>query len=157
MWTSIISSVRKLILTIIIVATMKSEVWINLPVKDIHKSEEFFTKIGFFIRHHKGDGDLAGMLINDSSVAVMLFDETSFKELSQNCITDTVKSTEVVISFDVTTREEVNQVASVVKNAGGHLYRGPVEYNGWMYGFWFRDLDDHRWNVVYKDKSKMPG
>lgn len=133
---------------------MKNEVWINLAVKDIHKSEEFFSKLGFFIRHHKGD--LAGMLINDSNVLILLYDEATFKELSQNCITDSVHSTEMVISFDVNTREEVNQTASKVISAGGRLYKGPMEYNGWLYGLGFKDLDGHRWNVVYKDKSKTP-
>jgi hypothetical protein len=31
---------------------MTKELWINLPVKEVNKSREFFTKLGFTLNPH---------------------------------------------------------------------------------------------------------
>jgi predicted lactoylglutathione lyase len=135
---------------------MKNEIWINLPVKSIYRSEEFFTMLGFFFRHHKNGGNKAGFLIGDSNVVVMLFEEAMFESMVETRIADTSKGSEMLISIDVASREEVNQIFSKVIDAGGTIYGDPAESDGWLYGFGFIDLDGHRWNVINRDKNKMP-
>jgi uncharacterized protein len=135
---------------------MKNEIWISLPVKSIYRSEQFFTMLGFFFRHHKNGGNLAGFLIGDSNIVVMLYEEATFEAMAGNRIADTSKGNEMLISIDVASKEEVNQICSKVIDAGGTIYGGPSESDGWLYGFGFIDLDGHRWNVINKDKSQMP-
>ncbi len=131
------------------------EIWINLPVKNVSKSKEFFTKLGFTFKNYDSD-DNACLLVGSKNIAIMLFAESTFKAFVKNEITDTKQSTEVLLSFDAESREEVDEMARKAENAGGTLFGKPSEIDGWMYGCGFADLDGHRWNSLYMDMSKMP-
>jgi predicted lactoylglutathione lyase len=133
------------------------EIWINLPVKNVSKSKEFFTKLGFAFSTKYGDSnDNACLLIGSKNIAIMLFAKPTFKAFVKNEITDTKQSTEVLLSFDAESREEVDEMARKAENAGGTLFGKPSEIDGWMYGCGFADLDGHRWNPLYMDMDKMP-
>jgi predicted lactoylglutathione lyase len=60
------------------------------------------------------------------------------------------------MSIDAESREEVDCLATTIKNAGGTIFAEPGENQGWMYGCGFCDLDGHRWNILYMDFEKMP-
>ncbi|MCM3651859.1 VOC family protein [Metabacillus litoralis] len=135
---------------------MTKQFWINLPVKDINKSKEFFMKLGFSITTPHGNGDHAKLVIGDNNVPVMLFPESTFKRFTRNEITNTKEASEVLFSIDAKSREEVDEIAKRAEIAGGTIFGKPAENQGWMYGCGFTDLDGHRWNVLYMDMSKMP-
>jgi hypothetical protein len=133
------------------------DIWINLPVKDVSKSKEFFSKLGFSFGHEYGNGiDSAGILVGSKKTVVMLFSEPTFKGFIKREIADTELGTEVLFSFDAESKEEVDEIAKKVIEAGGTLFSEPSEIQGWMYGLGFIDLDGHRWNALYMDMSKMP-
>lgn len=134
---------------------MTKELWLNLPVKNLKKSKEFFTHIGFSFKDREMDNMIA-MEVGEKKVVVMLLDESTFKNAIQNEITDTNQSSEIIISFDAESREEVDELAKKVEKAGGTVFSKPAEIQGWMYGCGFTDLDGHRWNVLYMDINKMP-
>jgi uncharacterized protein len=134
---------------------MTKELWINLPVKDIQKSKEFFTKIGFKFDKNPTD-QMAAMKVGSKETAVMLCAEALFSGFFGGSISDTKKGTEVLISFDAESREEIDELAKKVTDAGGTLYGKPAESQGWLYGFGFNDLDGHKWNGLYMDFSKIP-
>ena len=135
---------------------MTKQLWINLPVKDIEKSKEFFTKIGFSFDERYINSEGASLVIGDKNIIVMLFKESSFKKFTGNEIPDIKQGTEVLFSFDAETKDEVNEMAKKVISAGGTIYAQAEESDSWMYGFGFADLDGHRWNMLYMDMSKMP-
>lgn len=135
---------------------MLKQFWINLPVKDIKKSKEFFRKVGFTVNEQHGNGDKVQLIVGDNNVAVMLFPESTFKSFTGHAIVDTNQATEVLLSVDADSREEVDLMAKNAVDAGGTLFGEPSEIQGWMYGCGFTDLDGHRWNVLYMDMSKMP-
>ncbi|MDP1746996.1 MAG: extradiol dioxygenase [Bacteroidota bacterium] len=136
---------------------MTKEFWINLPVKDVKKSKEFFTRLGFSFNTKYGNSDKSAALsIGSKNVIVMLFTEPMFKNFTNNEIVNTKKATEVLLSIDAESREEVDEMAKKAEAAGGIVFGKPGENQGWMYGCGFTDLDGHRWNVLYMDMSKMP-
>ena len=136
---------------------MTKELWINLPVKDLKKSKEFFTKLGFsFDSEHGSSDESACLVIGDKNIVVMLFTEPTFKGFTGNKISDPKQGTEVLFSIDAESREEVDKMVEKVVKAGGTIYAEAGENDGWMYGCGFADLDGHRWNVLYMDMSKMP-
>ncbi|MGN8225226.1 VOC family protein [Gracilimonas sp. BCB1] len=134
---------------------MTKELWLNLPVKDIKKSKTFFKAIGFSFDENREREDMAAMKVGEKKVPVMLITEATFKNVIQHTITDTSKSSEMMISFDAESREEVDEVAQKVEKAGGTVFAKPSEIQGWMYGSAFTDLDGHRWNVLYMDMNKV--
>ncbi len=135
---------------------MTKELWLNLPVKDLKKSKKFFSKIGFSFNEDRETENMAAMMVGEKKVPVMLFAESTFKNIIRHDVTDTEKSSEVLISFDAESREEIDDIAQKAEEAGGIVFGKPAEQQGWMYGCAFTDLDGHRWNALYMDMSKMP-
>ncbi|MBT2739019.1 VOC family protein [Bacillus sp. ISL-7] len=135
---------------------MPKQFWINLPVKDINKSKEFYRKVGFMVNEQHGNSDQAQLIIGDHNARVMLFPASTFEKFTRQVIVDTKQATEVLLSVDADSREEVDVMAKNAVEAGGTIFGEPSESQGWMYGCGFTDLDGHRWNVLYMDMSKMP-
>ena len=135
---------------------MTKHIWLNLPVKDVVKSKAFFTKIGFSFNEQQDTPHSSCLLVGASNFVVMLFEESMFEGFVKNKITDTQSSSEILISIDAESREEVDEFAKKVEEAGGALFARPAENQGWMYGCAFADLDGHRWNMLYMDFSKIP-
>lgn len=134
---------------------MTKELWVNLPVKDIKKSKEFFARVGFSFNEKQETEDMAAMMVGEKKVPVMLCAESTFKNFIQHDITDTNKSSEALFSFDAESREEVDEMAEKVEKAGGKVFSKPAEIQGWMYGCAFTDPDGHRWNMLYMDTDKL--
>jgi len=130
---------------------MTKELWINLPVKDVAMSREFFTRIGFQINDHfPGDPNvMASFFVGTKSIVLMLVAEEMFRQFTNHPIADPKLGNEVLLSIDAESREEVDQLARTVAEAGGGVASPPGDGGGGMYGFNFTDLDGHRWNVLH--------
>ena len=136
--------------------TMENNLWINLPVKDISKSKAFFTEIGFKLNLKFTTKDAATFIVGDNQVVLMLFEKPTFHGFSQTENTDTNKGCEVLFSIAAANNKEVDEMAAKAVKAGGTVFTEPAAKEGWMYGCGFCDLDGHRWNSLYMDRSKMP-
>lgn len=136
---------------------MIKTVWLNLPVKDLNKSKEFFARLGFSFDTAYGNSEHSGcFMVGEDKFHVLLFPENTFRGFTKNELADTKNATEVLISLGAESREEVDEIARKAFEAGGRVYGEPGETQGWMYGCGFADLDGHRWNVLYMDFSKKP-
>jgi len=135
---------------------MTKQFWLNLPVKDIAKSKAFFSALGFKPNEHMGSGDSACFLIGQQNAVLMLFPESQMENFMQAKISDTKAGSEMLMSFDAESREEVDSLAATAQANGGNVFSQPADIQGWMYGCGFTDPDGHRWNVLYMDMSKMP-
>lgn len=133
---------------------MDRDFWINLPVQDVEKSAAFFAALGFkcnpdFSKH----SEFACVLVGTKKVAVMLFRNDLFARDVQNGLPDTAKTTEVNMSFDALSKQEVNDMADKVRTAGGKIFSEPAPILERMYGCAFTDLDGHRWNILYRGEQ----
>ncbi|MEP7093323.1 MAG: VOC family protein [Flavobacterium sp.] len=135
---------------------MTKQIWLNLPVKDVAKAKDFFWKIGFSFNEQHDTPSSTCMVVGEGNFVVMIFEESLFAGFSQNKLTDTQSSSEILISIDAESKDEVDALAEKVKEAGGNIFSPLAESQGWMYGFGFADLDGHRWNVLFMDFNKLP-
>jgi predicted lactoylglutathione lyase len=136
---------------------MTKELWINLPVKDVNISKEFFTSLGFvFNPRFSNNNDMACITIGTKQINVILVTEATFTRFTKSNTADTSQAAEVLFSIDAESRAEVDEMARKAADAGGNVFSKPGESQGWMYGCAFADPDGHRWNVLYMDMSKMP-
>jgi len=133
---------------------MATKIFVNLPVKDLNKSKEFFTKLGFSFNPQFTD-DKAACLVIGENIFAMLLTEPFFKTFTKKEISDAKKTTEVLIAIDADSRKKVDEMVKTALESGGSIYKEP-EDQGWMYGHSFADLDGHQWEVLYMDMSKMP-
>jgi predicted lactoylglutathione lyase len=136
---------------------MAQDIWINLPVKDLARSITFFNKIGF--TPNPGPGNTkqsASFTIGEKRVVLMLFDQDLFSGFTNKAVSDTGKGSEVLFSLGADSREQVNDIASRARSAGGTVFGEPGESHEFMYGCGFADPDGHRWNMLFMDTGKMP-
>lgn len=132
---------------------MIKELWLNLPVKNIEESRDFFLEIGFNTNPSPGNSaHSASLLIGSKNIVLMLFQEEVFQSFTGIEINDTSKSSEVLFSIGAESRAEVDEMAEKVVAAGGTIYSKASEVQSWMYSVGFADLDGHRWNMLYMDK-----
>lgn len=137
---------------------MTKDFWLNLPVKNVKRSREFFTKMGFNFNPRFGeDANMAALMIGEKNVVVMLCEEPAFQQYISNPIADAKKSTEVLMSIDAQSKEEVDEMAQKAIAAGGASNHKATPMQGWLYGCVFTDPDGHNWNVLHMDMSKAPG
>lgn len=135
---------------------MTNKVRLNLPVKELNKTKKFFAQLGFSFATQHGNGDNSGcFMVGKDKFHVLLFPENTFKGFTKNELTNTAYTTEVLISPGAESREEVDEMARKVFEAGGTVYNAPEEIDGWMDGCGFADPNGHRRNVPYVDFSKM--
>lgn len=134
---------------------MTSKIFLNLPVKDLKKSMDFFTHLGFSFNLQFTDEKAACLVINDGSIYAMLLTEPMFQTFTKKQIADATKTTEVFIGIDVESREKVDALVAKAVEAGGSVYISPADH-GWMYQHSFADLDGHQWEILYMDESLLP-
>jgi predicted lactoylglutathione lyase len=133
---------------------MSRMAFINLPVKDLARSTDFFTKLGFSFDPMFTDENATRMIINDETSA-MLVTETFFNGFVEpQDIADTSRNREVLVGLSAERREEVDELSSKALAAGAEGL-GEPEDDGFMYMRGFRDLDGHQWSFIYMDMSAV--
>ena len=133
---------------------MATQIFINLPVKDLQKSIGFFTHLGFTFNPQFTDETATCMIISEN-IYVMLLIESRFQEFTKKPVSDAKTSTEVLICLDAESRDAVDSMVKNAVDAGGRIYADPMDH-GWMYGHSFEDLDGHQWEVAYMDITAFP-
>jgi predicted lactoylglutathione lyase len=130
--------------------------FINLPVKDLAKATEFFTRIGFSFDEQFTDDNATRMIVSDDA-SVMLAVEPFFKGfIAPQDISDTSTSREVIVGLSADSREEVDDLVDKALAAGAQALGGPQD-DGFMYMRGFRDLDGHQWSFIYMDMAAVQG
>jgi uncharacterized protein len=132
---------------------MATKIFVNLPVKDLKKSIEFFTKLGFTFNPQFTDDTAACMVVGKDSY-VMLLTHDKFKIFTPKALCDAAKSTEVLVALSAESRANVDDMVRKAVAAGGTTYSEPQDH-GFMYGHGFQDLDGHMWEVLYMDPSAI--
>lgn len=127
--------------------------FVNLPVKDLNKTIEFFNAIGFEFNPQFTDQNAGCMIINDSTF-VMLLTEPFFATFIKKEVSDASKSTEVIMAMSADSREKVDEIVNKALTAGGKASNEPVDH-GFMYTWSFEDLDGHLWEFMYMDESAV--
>lgn len=134
---------------------MATQVFINLPVKDLKKSMTYYEGIGFANNPKFTDHTAACMVMNNS-VFVMLLTYDKFKQFTTKAIIDATKTAGVINAISLESFEEVDAFVERAKKVGGREYAEAKDY-GFMRQRSIEDPDGHNWEVFYMDESKFPG
>jgi predicted lactoylglutathione lyase len=130
---------------------MSPQIFVNLPVKNLKDSIEFFTQLGFQFNPQFTDETTTCMIVSEN-IFVMLITHEQFKTFTPKQICDATKSTEVLVCLSVESREAVDDRIRKAIAAGGATYNDPQDH-GFMYAHGFQDLDGHIWETVYMEPS----
>lgn len=135
-------------------AVTADKIFVNLPVKDLNKSMEFFRNIGFEFNAQFTDDKAACLVISEHIYAMLLL-EQFFGTFTKKEIADATRSTEVIVALSADSREQVDEIVNKALAAGGKQSNDPFDH-GFMYGWSFQDVDGHLWEVMYMDESAIP-
>lgn len=126
---------------------MHSQIYVNLPVKDLKRSVAFFTKLGYTFEPQFTDENATCMILGENLYAMLLV-EKFFSTFTSKVIADTGKTTEVLNALACSSREQVDQLVARARAAGGKVPGDPKDY-GFMYSHSFEDLDGHTWELLH--------
>lgn len=130
------------------------KIFVNLAVKDLDRSVEFFTKLGFSFDPRFTDETATCMIVSDEAF-VMLLVENRFKDYTKKELTDPATHTEAILALSAESREQVDELAEKALEAGGSPANDPIEMD-FMYGRSFQDIDGHLWELIWMDESAVP-
>jgi len=125
--------------------------FLNLPVKDLDASREFFAELDFEFNPDFSD-DTAACMVVDENIFVMLLVEERFRDFINDEIADATSTTEAITCLSADSREYVDEMVAKAISAGGKPWRPAME-EGPMYGGSFRDLDGHVWELMYMEQQ----
>src|SRR5512133_706082 len=98
---------------------MAKQIFINLAVKDLQKSMDFYTALGFSNNPQFSD-DTAKCMVWSENIFVMIMTHEKFATFATKPIADTKSKLAGLFSLSVDSVDEVNNITNAGLNAGGN-------------------------------------
>lgn len=133
---------------------MAKQIFINLAVKDLQKSMDFYAALGFTNNPQFSD-ETAKCMVWSETIFVMLLTHEKFKVFTTKPIADTKNKIAGIFSLSLESIDEVNSIMTNGLNAGGKEPNKMRDY-GFMQQRTLEDFDGHTWEVFYMDITKFP-
>lgn len=133
-------------------AQKHSMIFINLPVADVTRSREFFTKVGYAIDERMSNEDCLGIELGPNIYAMLL--KRDFFATFHNSTVAEPGQHEVLVCVSADSIDHVDTVVDAATSAGGQAVRTEGADTGYMYGRSYADLDGHIWEVMWMDVEK---
>ncbi|MEU1617765.1 VOC family protein [Streptomyces sp. NPDC008238] len=128
---------------------MPTQIFVNLPVRDLPRSRAFFGGLGFSFDPAFSDDNAACVVIGEGIFAMLLV-EPFFRRFTGKEVADATKTTEAIVCLGVESRGRVDELVDTALATGGSPSNETME-QGPMYGRSFQDPDGHLWEVVFMD------
>lgn len=133
---------------------MFRQIFVNLPIRDMARSQAFFKSLGLTFNQQFTNEKGACLEIADN-IHAMLLVEPFFQGFTKLPISDARKATEVLIALSCDSRAEVDDMVAKAVAAGATTPNAPMDH-GFMYQHGFADLDGHQWEVFWMDEAAAP-
>ena len=132
---------------------MATKIFVNLPVKGLNRSIEFFKKLGFTFNQQFTNESATCMIISED-IFVMLLVEPFFKTFTKKEIADATTTTESIICLSADSKDQVDDMIKKAI-AGGATTPNEKQEQEFMYGHGFQDLDGHLWEIMWMDPAAV--
>jgi predicted lactoylglutathione lyase len=133
---------------------MEKQIFINLAVKELQKSMDFYTALGFTNNPQFSD-DSGKCMVWSENIFVMLLTHEKFASFATKPIADTKSNLAAIFSLSTDSLDEINNIVTNGLKAGGTEPSEMRDY-GFMQQRTIEDFDGHTWEVFYMDISKFP-
>ena len=133
---------------------MAHQIFINLAVKDLQKSMEFYTALGF-VNNPQFSDDSGKCMVWGDNIFVMLLTHEKFANFATKPIADTKSNVAALFSLSTDSVDEVNMIVTNGLKAGG-IEPSEMRDYGFMQQRTIEDFDGHTWEIFYMDITKFP-
>jgi predicted lactoylglutathione lyase len=136
---------------------MTKQIFVNLPVKDLNKSTEFYKALGF-TQNMDFSNEKASAMVWSEDIYVMLLTHDFYKTfLKGKEIADVQTTSGALFALSLESKEAVQQFADIAKQNGGDYYKSetgvPEEM---MFGYEVQDIDGHTWEPLWMNPEFNP-
>ena len=128
-------------------------IFVNLPVRDLAASRDFYTALGFPVNEAFSDDQAAAIVISET-IVVMLVARDRFAEFVAGPVGDPRDGPTAISCLNAESPEEVDRLVGAALASGGSAWLPKMEH-GPMYGHSFADPDGHVWEVIHMDLGSM--
>jgi predicted lactoylglutathione lyase len=129
------------------------QIFINLPVKNVEASMDFYIQLGFTVNPLFTFDDQKCMVWSEQ-IYVMLQSFEMFKSGNKKNMPDPTKNTIATFTLPVESIERLNEIIENGLKAGG-TEPTPMVDEGFMKVRNIEDLDGHNWGVICLDLVKF--
>jgi len=129
------------------------QIFVNLPVRELARSVEFFGKLGYRFDPRFTDENATCLILGENLFAMLLV-EPFFQSFTPKSLADARRSTEAIVALPLESREAVDRLVNDALAAGARRYREPKDH-GFMYEWGFEDLDGHLWEFMWMDPAAL--
>lgn len=129
---------------------MTKLIFVNLPVRDVAKSTDFYLALGAR-KDERFCDETASCLVFSETIHVMALGHDKFRQFKPRDVADARRATEVLICLSCDSREEVDETLERARGAGGKADPSPPQEHGFMYGRSFEDPDGHIFEMMWMD------
>jgi len=133
---------------------MAKQIFINLAVKDLQKSMDFYTALGFTNNPQFSD-ESGKCMVWSENIFVMIMTHEKFAGFASKPIADTKSKLAGLFSLSLESVDEMNSTMSKGLKAGGVEPNEARDY-GFMQQRTIEDFDGHTWEVFFMDITKFP-
>ena len=133
---------------------MTKQIFINVVVKDLQKSMNFYAALGFTNNPQFSDDDGKCMVWSEN-IFLMIMTPEKFTTFATKPIADTKTKLAALFSLSVESIDEVNDIVNDGLEAGGIEPNEFKDY-GFMYQRTIEDFDGHTWEIFFMDITKFP-
>lgn len=128
--------------------------FVNIAVADLQRSIRFYEALGFTFNRQLTDASATCMVVG-ADVFFMLLSSERFLGVSKRPLGDARRTTSVMYSIGLDTREAVRATVTRALESGGTPAADPKDH-GYMYAWSFHDPDGHHFEVFWIDPTPYP-
>ncbi len=129
------------------------QIFINLPVKDVAASMDFYQQLGFTVNPLFTFDDQKCMVWSDQ-IYVMLQTLEMFKSGNKKNIANPKENTIATFTLPVESIDRLNEIIENGLQAGGTEPTQTID-EGFMQVRNIEDLDGHNWGIIFLDIDKF--
>lgn len=132
---------------------MATQVFINLPVRDVARSIAYFTGLGFTNQPKFTDENAACFQV-DETIYLMLLTREYFASFYDKPVADPQEAAGVYVALTRETRDAVDELAATAVAAGGTEAREAIDM-GFMYQRSVADPDGNIFEFFWMDPAAI--
>ena len=131
---------------------MINSIFVNLPVKSLKTSVDFFTALGFEFNPQFTNETSTCMLVGDN-IYMMLLEHERFAGFIDKPMADP-STNEAILAFGLNSADEVRALSSKAHELGARKINEPEDL-GFMFSWGFEDLDGHLWDLFWMNPEHV--
>jgi uncharacterized protein len=135
---------------------MPKQIYLNLPVKDLKKSTEFYKALGFNLNPMFSDPNASSMMLSND-IVIMLVSHEYYSKFTTKLIPDTFKTSSALIAIAYESKQEVEDFVKTAQSFGSNCFIAEPNKNlDFMFSYEVEDPDGHVLEPFFMDITKFP-